>query len=327
MNGFNPEVSIVIPVYNGANYLREAIDSALAQTYSNCEILVINDGSADNGATRDIALSYGNRIRYFEKKNGGVASALNLGIREMRGEYFSWLSHDDVYYPEKVAVQIERLRSLANKPVILYSDYDLIDETSQFIRSVIHDGFKPDLFCVALLKSLPLHGCDALVPKKCFERVGLFNESLRTTNDYDMWFRLAQHYEFVHIPERLIQGRNHAERDSVKKRPIQVKEINDLNIWMLDNIPMQQLVNYSAEPIALFYLNCVFDFVKKEAYRSSMYSLVKSLKQARNIGLANSLKYFARFIKIIYKSIWCMVWYQLVKIKKTYIKSVILSNG
>ena len=80
----NPLVSIIIPVYNGSNFMREAIDSALAQTYPNIEILVVNDGSTDN--TREIALSYGDKIRYFEKENGGVATALNLAIREMKGE-------------------------------------------------------------------------------------------------------------------------------------------------------------------------------------------------------------------------------------------------
>ena len=93
----SPLISIVIPVYNGSNYLREAIDSALRQTYKNIEVLVINDGSNDNGATARIAKSYGKKIRYFEKPNGGVATALNMGIQKMRGEYFSWLSHDDLY--------------------------------------------------------------------------------------------------------------------------------------------------------------------------------------------------------------------------------------
>ena len=75
---FNPMVSIVIPVYNGANFLREAIDSALSQSYKNIEIIVINDGSDDANETDKIARSYGDTIQYFHKKNGGVASALNL---------------------------------------------------------------------------------------------------------------------------------------------------------------------------------------------------------------------------------------------------------
>jgi cellulose synthase/poly-beta-1,6-N-acetylglucosamine synthase-like glycosyltransferase len=72
-------VSLIIPVYNGSNYLREAIESALAQTYPCCEVIVINDGSTDQGATEAIALSYGERIRYFSKANGGVASAFFHG--------------------------------------------------------------------------------------------------------------------------------------------------------------------------------------------------------------------------------------------------------
>ena len=97
-----PLITILIPVYNGANYLREAIDSALGQTYENCEVIVVNDGSMDGGQTRRIAQSYGTRIRYFEKPNGGVAQALNFGVQQMRGEYFSWLSHDDVLCPAKI---------------------------------------------------------------------------------------------------------------------------------------------------------------------------------------------------------------------------------
>ena len=93
-----PKVSIVIPVYNGSNFLAEAIDSALSQTYHNTEIIVVNDGSTDEGATENIALSYGNKINYYLKKNGGVASALNFGIEKMSGEYFSWLLAETIVH-------------------------------------------------------------------------------------------------------------------------------------------------------------------------------------------------------------------------------------
>ena len=95
-----PLVSIVIPVFNGEDFLDEAIKSAINQTYRNIEILVINDGSTDG--TEKIANKYEKQIRYFYKENGGVASALNLAIKEMKGEYFSWLSHDDYYDPSKI---------------------------------------------------------------------------------------------------------------------------------------------------------------------------------------------------------------------------------
>src|SRR5579862_6874144 len=101
-DAFLPLVSIVIPVYNGANYLRAAINSALAQTYKNIEVIVVNDGSRDDGQTDAIAKEYGDRVRYFSKENGGCGSALNFGIANMRGDYFSWLSHDDTYLPRKI---------------------------------------------------------------------------------------------------------------------------------------------------------------------------------------------------------------------------------
>ena len=98
-----PKVSIVIPVYNGSDYLGEAIDSALTQTYPNIEILIVNDGSNDGGATERIARSYGDKVRYVSKDNGGVASALNLAIREMKGDYFSWERTNLVHCREMVA--------------------------------------------------------------------------------------------------------------------------------------------------------------------------------------------------------------------------------
>lgn len=102
-----PKVSIIIPVYNGEKYVSEAIKSALNQTYKNIEVIVIDDGSEDK--TETICKSFGKKIKYFKKKNGGVSSALNLAIKKMRGDYFSWLSHDDLYYPEKIERQIKFL--------------------------------------------------------------------------------------------------------------------------------------------------------------------------------------------------------------------------
>ena len=135
-----PKVSIVIPAYNASNYLAEAIDSALAQTYPNTEIIVVNDGSRDDGATERIALSYGDKIRYFHKENGGSSSALNTGIANMTGEWFSWLSHDDLYVPHKVETQIRYLNGLDVSEEelyrqVLFSASDLIDGEGRTIRT------------------------------------------------------------------------------------------------------------------------------------------------------------------------------------------------
>lgn len=215
---FNPLVSIIIPVYNGSDYMKEAIDSALNQSYSNIEVIVVNDGSKDNEASDEIAKSYGAKIRYFNKENGGVASAFNLGIQKMKGEYFSWLSHDDKYYPNKIEAQIKYLKDLnLNKTeTILYSDYDYMDENSKIKGSKVMGNISTEKFRKHLLLEYVVNGNTVLIPKVCFEKVGLFNLDLKTSQDYDMWFRLSRQFMFVHQSERLIVTRRHDEQGSKK---------------------------------------------------------------------------------------------------------------
>ncbi len=233
---FNPKVSIVIPVYNGSNYVKEAIDSALSQTYDNVEVIVVNDGSTDGGKTDEICKSYGKKIRYFLKENGGVASALNMGIEKMEGEYFSWLSHDDVYYPEKIERQVEYLRKSEKRKVILYADYELIDPNSKFLQKVILDHEmlikKPEY---ALLRG-SVNGITLLIPKEAFGKHGGFDLELKCTQDYDMWKRFLNDYEFVHMKEILTKTRIHPQQDS-NKHPNVTTEGNPLWIEMMESIP------------------------------------------------------------------------------------------
>ena len=226
----NPKISIVIPAYNASNYLAEAIDSALAQTYKNMEIIVVNDGSKDNGATREVALSYGDKIRYFEKENGGSSSALNMGIANMTGEWFSWLSHDDLYVPEKLEKQVAYMNALNISPAeyekhIFFSASDLIDANGNTIRgcngkkarelSAKVEGFPHNGYLIAEPTVYSFHGCSCLVHKDALAQVGCFNENLRLLNDLDLWYRLyAAEYKVHYLPESLVKGRVHAKQVS-----------------------------------------------------------------------------------------------------------------
>ncbi len=210
-----PLVSIVIPVFNGANYLRYAIESALAQTYAHIEVLVINDGSTDGGSTERIARAYGDRLRYIEKPNGGVATALNEGLDQMRGDYFSWLSHDDVYYPTKVERQVAVLTG-RERSTVVYSNFDVIDFSGRIIRSVTHRPVPESMFRPALIHVSDAHGCSLLIHRSHFDRVGRFDPHLRYTQDYDMWFRMGRDTRFVCMPDRLIQSRTHADAGSTR---------------------------------------------------------------------------------------------------------------
>lgn len=231
-----PKISIIIPVYNGSDYLKEAIDSAIAQTYKNVEVIVINDGSNDNGKTEKICKSYGNKIKYFKKENGGVASALNMGVEKMEGEYFSWLSHDDVYYPNKIEEQVKYLSNIPDRDnVILYNDYEFIDENSNSFAKIILDHNmlikKPEY---SLLRG-SINGITLLIPKKAFDDYGKFKENLKTTQDYDMWIRMSKTYKFMHMEGILTKTRIHDKQDS-KKHPDFVREGNKLWIKMMEKI-------------------------------------------------------------------------------------------
>jgi len=272
-----PKVSIVIPVYNGANYLREAIESALDQTYPNIEVIVVNDGSSDDGATENIALSFGNRISYFSKENGGVASALNAGIRLMSGEYLSWLSHDDIYYPCKIADQIEFLREIGRN-VVLYSDYDVIDSCSRIIRSVSIKHYAPNEIRRALILDYPIHGCSTLVPSEFFNRVGYFDERLKTTQDCDMWFKIAGYYDFVHMPVSLIKSREHSEQGTLTMNSLHNSECNGFYIDGMLKVSLELQDNFSVESRKLFIAECLSNFSTRGFHRASMVALVQYCK-------------------------------------------------
>ncbi|MFD2442717.1 glycosyltransferase [Bacillus sp. CGMCC 1.16607] len=271
-----PKVSIVIPVYNGANFLKEAIDSALVQSYKNTEILVINDGSTDGGKTEAIALSYGNKIRYFYKENGGVASALNYGIKKMNGDYFSWLSHDDVYQTNKLEVQVDTLLTI-QKPIILYSNFFYIDKNSNFFSKSGLDINKlkqlnSNTFKYELLKSHFANGCTFLIPKECFEIVGLFNEELKTSQDYDMWFRLAEHYDFYFISEELIKSRVHEKQGTYILNEFNVEK-NNFYINCLNQISHEDLLIISKETsIEAAYLNLALFYRKENLTMAARYA-------------------------------------------------------
>jgi glycosyltransferase involved in cell wall biosynthesis len=206
---YSPKVSIVIPVYNGSNYLRHAIDSALAQTYKNVEVVVVNDGSNDGGKTEAIVKSYGDRIRYVWKPNEGVASALNQGIREMTGEWFSWLSHDDTYYPEKIEKQIKLATSGPDIRVVVCNT-GVMDAVGRTIAENNRVG-PPILRGGLTYWELWLYACSLLVHKSCFDVIGLLNESNRTTQDMELVLMLLHHFDVYHLPEILVRRRDHVE--------------------------------------------------------------------------------------------------------------------
>lgn len=246
---YQPKVTIIIPVYNGSNFMREAIDAALAQTYKNCEILVINDGSTDGGKTEKIALSYGDKIKYYLKENGGVSSVLNFAFEKMTGEWFSWLSHDDLYYPQKIEKQIEFINKLLEQnpqinlnKITVRTATESIDKDGKVIKTPSYkDVPKHEKTIDTILNNIynyRLSGCSFLLPKTCVEEIGGFNEKIRTVSDVEYWYRLLfAGYEFYCLTDDiLVKNRSHGSQVGKTKVELFDRELNELFVWIAEEM-------------------------------------------------------------------------------------------
>jgi len=198
-------VSTVITSYNKGPYLREAIESVLQQDYEPHEILVIDDGSTDQ--TREIARSYGDRIRYIHQENQGQCSAKNLGVDSARGEYVAFLDGDDRWRPTKLTKQVTLFKKDPALGVV-YTDRmkfegDKVIWASNRVghelrRGRILDHIMIDM-CVPFSSSM--------VRREYLVEVGMFDEDVPIAPDYDLWLRLARLYEFDFVDEVLVEYR------------------------------------------------------------------------------------------------------------------------
>jgi len=272
----NPKVSIIIPVYNGANYLAEAIDSVLAQTYDNIEIIVVNDGSTDN--TEEIIKRYKDKIRYYKKENGGVATALNLAIEKAEGEYISWLSHDDIYYPDKIESQISYLHDQNISRAIIFGDVMLISSSGDKIADK-----RMSERCIKSLKCLlaidikdTLNGCTMLFPKEIFDEFGKFNVDLKYTQDYSMWFNLLKNdVPFIYLDKPLIFSRQHDDQGG-RSNPVEAtSESDQLHSDLIKQISDDEIDNYCER--SLQFLTEIYKTYKINGYLKTSFRLLKHL--------------------------------------------------
>ncbi len=193
-----PKISVVIPVFNGEKTIQETIQSVLAQTHTDLELIIINDGSRDR--TADLVGNIDDdRLHLFSYENAGLAASRNRGIERSTGEYISFLDADDLWTKDKLELQ---LQALENNPqaAVAYSWTDFIDEDSNFFRPGCHISVNGKVGEQLLLVNVIENGSNVLVRKAVFDRVGNFDTELSTAADWDMWLRIAKEYEFVAVP-------------------------------------------------------------------------------------------------------------------------------
>ncbi|MDO3412027.1 glycosyltransferase [Saccharibacillus sp. CPCC 101409] len=204
-------VSIVIPTYNNAQYLKTAIDSVLAQSYGNIELIVLDDGSTDG--TTEILREYGTAFKWNSHANIGQSATLNKGWASATGEIFSYLSADDALLPRAVQDAVDFLNG-NDSCILTYCDYDLINEYSQKIRTVQTPEFD---YWDMVVRLICQPGPGVFFRRSVFEKIGGWDERLRQIPDLDYWIRLGIHGPFKHIPSVGALYRVHEESQTFAK--------------------------------------------------------------------------------------------------------------
>lgn len=200
-----PIVSVVIPTYNYARYIHQAIDSVLAQTFTDYEIIVIDDGSTDD--TADVIRRYGDRVRYEFQENMGLPMTRNRGCAIARGEYFAFLDADDVWLPEKLAVQVHALERHPEAGMVCGSMYriDVEGRPLPGPKPSIPPGETP----IEMLERGTALPSTWIVRRSCFEAIGGFDAHLTAMEDYEFALRAAAHSPVICLPEVLVNYRMH----------------------------------------------------------------------------------------------------------------------
>ena len=195
------KVSVIIPAYNKADLTVKAVESVMQQTYSNIEIIVVDDGSTDH--TKEKLKCFSEKIRYIHKENGGACSARNLGIREASGDYIALLDCDDIYYPKKIEISVFCLESDPDYGFISTAAYK-IDEDGTIISEFLGAEQPPSGWILSrLVIRNQIINSTVLVKKACFKQVGYFDEKIFIPADYDMWTRLAEKFKAGYVKEKL----------------------------------------------------------------------------------------------------------------------------
>ncbi|OIP68988.1 MAG: glycosyl transferase family A, partial [Oscillatoriales cyanobacterium CG2_30_40_61] len=193
-----PKISVVIPVYNGEKTIQKTIESVLKQTWQDFELIVINDGSQD--ATLEILSSIQDpRLQILSYDNAGLASSRNRGIDQAQGEFISFLDADDLWTSDKLEAQFQALQEHP-EAAVAYSWTDYIDQLSQFLHSGRHITINGNVYQHLLVNNFLENGSNPLIRKQALNQVGKFDTSLKAGEDWDMWLRLAVHYQFVAVP-------------------------------------------------------------------------------------------------------------------------------
>lgn len=271
-----PGVSVVIPAYNYARFLPAAIDSVLAQDYPNLELLVVDDGSTD--ATQEVCRPYGDRIRYIYQTNAGLSAARNTGIREARFEFIAFLDADDAWEVTKLTRQMDVFVSMPPEFGVVATGRRNISGTGALLldykgeRRGSHEVNLRDL----LVRSRFVPS-SVVARRTCFDRSGGFDTTLRSSEDRDMWIRIAAHFRLYWLNEPLTLYRRH---DSSMSRHADRMKANTGRVlqsaWSRGDVPPHCLL-FWAKVRSFHRFQCAWMYAEEGRHGRAIASIVESV--------------------------------------------------
>ncbi|MEA2239237.1 MAG: hypothetical protein QOC81_3961 [Thermoanaerobaculia bacterium] len=279
-------VSVIIPTYNYGRFLREAVDSALAQTYTPVEVIVVDDGSTDD--TPQILAEYGERIRVIRQNNRGVGAARNRGIAAASGEYLAFLDSDDIWRPQALEREIARFDDDPGLGLV-HCGAEVFGPDGKTI-SVSLDGMEGWVAADLLRldrEVIAAPGCGIMVPKRIAEEIGGYDERLQPSEDWDFCYRIAVRYRVACVREVLVRYRLHGEGIHLNIRRMETAMLLALGkAFQSDDPAVQSLRNHSYGRIHRVLAGCYFQTHEPRLFLKHM---AKSLRY----DLGNLLYFFA----------------------------------
>ncbi|WP_252234911.1 glycosyltransferase [Clostridium sp. CH2] len=268
-------VSVIIVVYNGEKYIKQAIESVLNQTYKNIELIVVDDGSTD--ATRKIVEEYKDVI-YIYQENRGEGSARNLGIENSNGKYLAFLDADDLYEFDKIEKQ-RKILIEDNDIDIVYNDLKVVDEKLNYLNTLKSEGIyekREDLLANIIYRQIIQGPICMMMRRKCIENIK-WSEELIYTVDYEYIIKLAFKHNFKYLEEPLYIYRRHGNNLSNKHNATVEEEIKIVKGLGIERIKF--IIDESS-----------FNKDEKELLLCKVYIKIKEYEMARNILQKNLLK-------------------------------------
>lgn len=284
------KISVVVTCYNYGRYLEACLNSVFRQTFKGIEIIVIDDGSTDN--TGEVVKQFLNRpnFKYVYQENRGQASAKNAGIRNATGEYIAFLDADDLWVEEKLEKQIALF--VPDSTGVAFSQSNYIDENGKLLNLKLHEQYllpRKGRVTEFLFLDNFVPFSSAVVRRKCFERCGVFDESIKMAIDWDLWLRISTEFYFDYVNEPLLLYRiGHS--DQMSKNIMERNNCCDIIMQrFLKNYPGLLSNNTLRKAYAFTYCNRGKFYRKYDIKKSIRYYLAALKQRPIEVGAYKGL--------------------------------------